>query len=369
MNQWRRIACLCFGLSLIWLLTSCRTEAKQSEQMGRIPEIIATVPFEVGGPGTVAVNPQTGYVYILNPANHVGVFQGIEQVASLEIGRRPSAVAIDENGGWVYVVSEYGDSVAAIRETELMATLPTAGRRPLDVAIEQESGWAYVVSGYEPVEGSTAVEGNVTVIHGTEIIGTILLGRVLATRTIVNSNGYVYVGAVGGEIVIIKDLQEIARYEATSRIEAMVANAQTGDVYVLDGQWLYRFSDDQLMDTARIGFGNDYLRNMKVHPLTGDLYIVNWGEQTEALVVRDFQVIGRAPVGPGGLKMTIDPLTGNVYVADFWSDMVTVINGTEIVATFEVGWYPYGIGVNPANGWVYVSNTNDHTITVLGFQE
>jgi YVTN family beta-propeller protein len=371
MNQWRRIASLCFGLSLVWLLTSCRTEAKQSEQMGRIPEIIATVPFEVGGPGTVAVNSQTGYVYILNPANHVGIFQGLEQVASIEIGRRPSAVAVDENGGWVYVVSEYGDSVAVIRETELMATLPTAGRRPLDVAIEPESGWAYVVSGYEPVEGSTVVEGNVTVIHGTEIIGRIPLGRVLAKYVVADpKTGYVYIGGISGSVIVIRQLEEIARYEVTNSINAMSVNPNTGDVYVTGADLqLHHFKGGEFISTIGVGEGNASIRNIKVHPLTGDVYLIYWGQQTEAVIIRDGVEIGRAPVGPGGLKMAIDPLTGNVYVTDFWSDIVTAINGTEVMATFEVGWYPYGVGVNPANGWVYVSNTNDHTVTILGFQE
>ena len=67
--------------------------------------------------------------------------------------------------------------------------------------------------------------------------------------------------------------------------------------------------------------------------------------------------------------MTIDPLTGNVYVADFWYSTVTVIHGTEILTTLETGWYSYDIGVNPANGRVYISNTNEGTVTVLGFQD
>jgi YVTN family beta-propeller protein len=74
-------------------------------------------------------------------------------------------------------------------------------------------------------------------------------------------------------------------------------------------------------------------------------------------------------IGRSVRKMTIDPLTGNVYVADFRTNTVTLIRNTEVITTFDVGWYPYGIGVNPANGWVYVSNSNDDTVTILGYQE
>lgn len=90
----------------------------------------------------------------------------------------------------------------------------------------------------------------------------------------------------------------------------------------------------------------------------------------EVIVVRDMKTIKRIEdIGRSTRKMSIDSLTGNVYVADFRTDMVTVIHDTEVITTFDVGWYPYGIGVNPANGWVYVSNTNDDSVTVLGFRE
>ena len=61
--------------------------------------------------------------------------------------------------------------------------------------------------------------------------------------------------------------------------------------------------------------------------------------------------------------------SGYVYVADFRTNTVTVIRDTKVITTFDVGWYPYGIGVNPANGWVYVSNSNDSTATILGYRE
>jgi YVTN family beta-propeller protein len=65
--------------------------------------------------------------------------------------------------------------------------------------------------------------------------------------------------------------------------------------------------------------------------------------------------------------MAIDPLTGNVYVANFDGNSVTTIHGTEVLTTTQVGWYPYGIGINPTNGWVYVANINDGTVSVLGY--
>lgn len=361
---------MCLWIPLL-LLIACRQEEP------RIPVALVTLDVEIPGPTDIAVNSRNGYVYIINNANQVGVIQGVEAVALLETDSPRSvnnfAMAIDEERGWVYVVNKYSDSVAVIRDTEVVAIIKAAGREPQDVAIDPDSGWAYVVSPYSyyprPPE-EIITEGNVMVLSGTEVIDTIPLGEVRTTHVTVDPvNSYVYVGSVRGTVIVLKDMEEIARYETGSSVIAMDTNLHTGDVYMVNGnQKLYHFKEGQLVDESQLTEGNASVRNMQVHPTTGDVYLINWGEQTEAIVVRRSKIIGRVPIS-GGFKMDIDPISGNVYVADFWSDLLTVIHGTEVIATFETGQYPYGIGVNPANGQVYISNTNEGTITVLGLPE
>lgn len=350
------------------LLIAC-----QKEEL-RIPIILATFPVEISGPTDIAVNSRTGYVYIINNANHVSVIKDIDEVALLETDSARSVnaidMAIDEERGWVYVVNKYSDSVAVIRDTEIVAVLETAGRQPHEVAIDPNSGWAYVVSPYSrqnPGE-RPITEGNVTVINGAEVIGIIPLGEVRATHVVADPvHGYIYVGTVWGTIIVLKGMEEAARYETGSSVGAMDRNPQTGDVYMTNGdQHLYHFKEGGLVDKIRVTEGNDSIRSMQVNPTTGDVYLINWGEQTEVIIVRSSRVIGHVPVGPGGLKMAIDSVNGNVYVTDFWSDTVTVIHDTKVIATFKTGKYPYGIGVNTASGQVYISNTNEGTITVLG---
>ena len=57
------------------------------------------------------------------------------------------------------------------------------------------------------------------------------------------------------------------------------------------------------------------------------------------------------------------------YIANFNDDTVSVLNGNQAISTLEVGWYPYGIAVDSRNGWVYVSNTNERTVSVLGYDD
>ncbi len=365
--------------SAIWLTALLLAACQKAEP--RIPVVLATFPVEISGPTDIAVNPDTSYVYIINNANQVSVIKDLNEIALLETDSDRSVnnidMAIDEVRGWVYVVNKYSDSVAVMRDTEVVAVLETAGRQPHEVAIDPQSGWAYVVSPYSrktssPGERPTT-EGNVTVIIGTEIIGTIPLGEVRATHVVADPvHSYVYVGTVWGTVIVLKGMEEIARYETGSSVNAMDVNSQTGDVYVTGGdQRLYRFKQGKLVDDVKVMEGDGSIGNMQVHPATGDVYLVTWGGfgDTKVVVVRGSRVIASIPVSASSSKMDIDPLSGNVYVADFWNDLVTVVHGTEVAATFETGWYPYGVGVNPANGRVYISNTNEGTITVLGFAE
>ncbi|MEO0249198.1 MAG: YncE family protein [candidate division WOR-3 bacterium] len=340
----------------------------------RIPIVLAEIPLSPGHPVKVATNSRTGYVYITSEyVDYVYVLRGLEHVATLRTeGDEADALAVDEERGWVYVVNKGSDSVTVIRGTEVITTMEVEGREPLDVVVEPRRGWAYVVSGYRklPPRGERpVVEGNLTVISGTMPIGVVPLGDVLATRAVVDPlSGYVYVGCVGGDVIVIDGMEEIARFGVEAGVLAMDVDPRTGDVYILDGNAnLVRVQNTEIIQQANLWREGPSPRNMRVHPVSGDVYIVYGGSWM--LVVRDMEVIGNLEVGWGALKMAIDPLTGNVYAANFRDDTVAVVHGAEVLETIRVGWYPYGIGVNPANGWVYVSNANGDSVTVLGFED
>ena len=155
----------------------------------------------------------------------------------------------------------------------------------------------------------------------------------------------------------------------------MDVDPNSGDVYVLtrtvEGN-VFHFLAGQLISTAYVEQDGGSVINLKVHPVTGDVYVVDFIAR-EVVVVRsiegELQVVGRVPVGSGPQKAVIDPVTGNVYVANQYDDTVSVIYGTETIATIDVGWTPYGMGVNPENGLVYVLNTQGDSVTILGIEE
>src|SRR3989449_5595603 len=70
--------------------------------------------------------------------------------------------------------------------------------------------------------------------------------------------------------------------------------------------------------------------------------------------------VGNSPQGVG-----YNSGNGYVYVANWGSDTVTVIDGTTVVATVPVGNNPFGVGYNGGNGYVYVANSGSETNSVV----
>jgi YVTN family beta-propeller protein len=71
--------------------------------------------------------------------------------------------------------------------------------------------------------------------------------------------------------------------------------------------------------------------------------------------------VGRAPVG-----ISINPTTGRLYVANFGSNTISVINSTDQTEDIiEVLALPYSVAVNPFSRGIYVANLASDTISVI----
>lgn len=351
------------------LLTSCQMSP-------RVPEVVATVKVKIlGGNGVAAINTKTGYIYVAGSIN-VTIIKGIKSIGEVETGgREVTSMAVDEANDLVYVVNQYSDNVTVIRGAERIGIVPTVGHSPRSVAIEPNSHLAYIVSGYRshPLTGDS-VGSDILVLNGNKVIDNLRIeGRVLLTQVVADPvSGYIYAADAGEDVIVLKGLQEVARYKTPPSIaqNTMTVDPRTGEVYVLSGATLYRFKEGKMIDSVKIK--DNEVDAIRVHPMTGDVYIPHWGHEIEKgnmLILRNMKEIGELKVGERPHAMTIDPLTGNIYVASFLDNTVTVVNGTQVLATINVGQYPYNVVVNPTNGWVYVSNTYDGTVSVLGYPQ
>lgn len=357
---------ICSLLVLVTLLTSCKKNSSLPDFMTTV-----TLPDTVLGPREIVANPNTGYVYVLSNSGHVTVFQREKILTTLRVGEQDiPKLDIDVERGIIYVLNGHNNTTTLINNTEVVTTLEMIGVSPTAIAIGPD-GVTYVTTRYsvDSVPGEKPIiEGNVTVISNTQVIGAIPLGKMNPVHVAIDPiHNYLYVGAVKGLVSVITESEVVAQTCLSATVVAMDVNVQTGEVYILDAYSnLAKMEQGHLARTVNVGGGGGEV--LKVHPHTGDVYIAGFGEK-ELIVIHNMQVVARLPLGWAPAKMAIDPLTGNIYVANFKEDTVIIIRDAEIVSTIPVGWYPYGIGVNPQNGWVYVSNTNDNSVTILGFTD
>jgi YVTN family beta-propeller protein len=76
------------------------------------------------------------------------------------------------------------------------------------------------------------------------------------------------------------------------------------------------------------------------------------------------------PLGPWGFAalnaISVNEVTNRIYVVDNMSSNLIVVDGaTNEVSLRPVGSYPYGATVNTATNKVYVSSSNDGTVTII----
>src|SRR2546426_100277 len=96
----------------------------------------------------------------------------------------------------------------------------------------------------------------------------------------------------------------------------------------------------------------------------GYVYVANWGSDT-VTVIDGTTVVATVPVGRLPRGVGYNGENGYVYVANQGSNTVTVIDGTTVVATVPVGNNPFGVGYNSGNGYVYVANYFSNTVSVI----
>ena len=81
------------------------------------------------------------------------------------------------------------------------------------------------------------------------------------------------------------------------------------------------------------------------------------------------QKVVSLPVGSDPETATYDSQNGYVYVTNYLSNTVSMINGTTVVGTAGVGAAPYSATFDGGNGFVYVPNVGSDNVSVINGSE
>ncbi|QON17068.1 PE domain-containing protein [Mycobacterium tuberculosis] len=103
----------------------------------------------------------------------------------------------------------------------------------------------------------------------------------------------------------------------------------------------------------------------------GNVYVTNFGSGTVSVINPATNTVTGSPItiGNGPSGVAVSPVTGLVFVTNFDSNTVSVIDPTTNTVTgspITVGTAPTGVAVNPVTGEVYVTNFAGDTVSVIG---
>jgi YVTN family beta-propeller protein len=123
------------------------------------------------------------------------------------------------------------------------------------------------------------------------------------------------------------------------------------------------------ISVANVTVGH-FPQNATFDPANGLVYVAN-SYSDNVSVLNGTTLAGSVNVGDLPAAITYDGADGAVDVLNQLSANVSVLNGSGLVATVPVGnssnqaYNPEGMAYDPANGFVYVPNTNPGTVSVL----
>jgi len=105
-----------------------------------------------------------------------------------------------------------------------------------------------------------------------------------------------------------------------------------------------------------------------VDPGTHTVYVANsYSNSVSVIDASTRTVTTTVPVGKKPIKVAVDPTTHTVYAANDDDGTVSVIDGSArtVTAIVPVGKNPYGVAVDPGSHTVYVANNGDDTVSVI----
>lgn len=244
-------------------------------------------------------------------------------VASIPVGKRPEALAVDPDSHTVWTAN-YGDGTVSVIDTEHRAVVATirVGNGAVGVAVDPHSHTAYVSN------------------HRDDTVSVIDTARRVVVATVdVGTNPWgVAVDSYSGA--------------------AYVANMWDYSVSVIDPV------SHRVVATIPVG-KNPY--GVAVDPTTHTAYVANSSDSTlSAIDTQSRAVTATIPVGNDPRGVAVDVRAHIAWITNEAEGMVSVLDldNLHVVATIHTGNSPYGVTVDPDARTVYTGN-HDTAVSVI----
>ena len=284
--------------------------------------------------------------------------------ATIPVGKRPEAVAVDPPSHTVYTVN-YEDGTVSVIGTTQRAVINTihVGHGPAGVAVDPASHTACTANNRD--DTASVIDTTRGTVTATIPVGTNPWGVAIdpSTRSAYVANMWDYsvsvinldTHIVTATIPVGKNPYGVAVDPATHT--AYIANSSDGTVSVIDTV--------KLTVTATIPVGNDP-RGVAIDTANHTAYITNEAEGTVSAINLDSQrLTATLHIGNSPFGVAVDPTSHTVYTANHDS-AVSVIdtNNLTVSGAIRIGKETFTVAVDPTSHTVYTAN-QDNTVSVI----
>ncbi|MGA2904886.1 MAG: YncE family protein [Candidatus Korobacteraceae bacterium] len=333
-------------------------------------------------PAAIAVDPTTNKIYVVNQDSFNGysyymtVIDGVTYTtATVPMGAAPDAVAVNAATNKIYVANGNSNSVTVVNGATNGTTSVAVGDYPFAIAANAVTNKIYVANYYS---------NNVTVIDGaTNLTTTVGVGSHPfavavnpATNTIyVADNGSNDVAIIDGATNLVTTVgvgpypRAIAIDPVTNQIyvanygsnSTCNSNSYASYVSVIDG------ATNSVTSSVAVGICPGAV---VVNPVSSQVYVANYGSGTATIIDETTLATTTVSAGSSPIAVDVDPMTNHAYLSNFlWDGTVTVVDGNNASATSvslgENGIYPNAIAVNPLTNTVYVADNVGNSVSVI----
>ena len=315
-------------------------------------------------------NPQAltvlgGRVYVANRAtNNVSVIEGDRVTSVIPVGNAPMALAADDKTGLVYVANEADDSISFISGNHVVRTVPAPKSPSCLVALDGR-----VYAGGRDEYALAVLDGASGERLATVPVSTTIAVLALAVNP---AAGLLYAGVYNSvQILRLRDGATVAALDHPSYV-TLAADPDLQRVLVSEydsdsgRQYLVAYEPYGQKELGRAEIGGDP-RGMAIDLVAERIYVANsWSNSVSVLEGRSLRVITTIPTGLRPVAVTVGK-DHRVYVVNSDSDNVTIIDGQtlRVLGVVPVGLLAAGIAVHPATGGLYVPCASTNSVFVI----
>lgn len=285
----------------------------------------------------------------------------------LEEARCPNDITYNRFSDTLYTANEETDDISIIRDGKLVTTIPT-GNWPIHIQSDPTSDKVYL----------SHVLGGIRVLNGQNITANLpAFGE--AYNILVNPvNGYTYITDLQAPINIVRGYEKVMdlfvpdfqgdsiRWQLATDYDSL-----TGLTYFASWQFRAMTVVDGTEVVDQFSFEGEGASDLVVDPYRRVIVVANnrafHDENLNNISIIDMNTKKVTPVVSAlySYRAALDPVTGYVYVTNSEDNTVTILRGRQVVGTFPTGEFPREVAVDRLRGLAYITNAEDNSISVF----